>query len=192
MNSRRSLLVGLGTAALAGCLGGDSGSRSETTASGVRSRSTPRPPETCRRVTAPAAPYELAVVVTDAPTVPVDLTVTVSGLGETVIETPTPVTAVPDPEEPDGGPSTAAPYLTPAFRERFVIEDRYEPRTRTDVFVGDDEFTVTVDGGDSGVGWYWVRDTTDGPTTVTVAVGADGVRASESTTPWETASTCRR
>lgn len=191
MNSRRSLLVGLGTAALAGCLGGDSGSRSETTAPDVREQSTTRPPETCRTVTEPTAPYELAVVVTDAPSVPVDLTVTVSGLGETVIETPTAVTAVPEPEEPDGEPSTAVPYLTPAFRERFVIEDRYEPRIRTDVFVGDDEFTVTADGGDSGVGWHWVRDATDGPTAVTVVVGDDGVRATDSGEPWGTERACR-
>jgi len=191
VETRRAFLAGVGSVALTGCLDAPA---TTTPSSSAESTSGVTPPTTgsesrtesattdtagpCDAVAALAdTQYDLAVVVADAPVVPLDLTVAVRVI-RTPLDTPIPETPVASPDEPDGGETaTRRSYGDITFRERFLLRERYTPVFRRDVFGDETEFQVRVEAGDSGTAARLVEPPTDDPAGVEVGVDADGAFA---------------
>lgn len=181
MQTRRALLAGVGSAALAGCL--DTPATTTTrqsppeTQTTTTTRQSPRETQTTTADTAGPCDaaaaladtqYDLAIVVWDAPVVPLDLTVVVRII-RTPLDTPTAETAVASLDEPDGGETaTRRSYGDILFRERLLVRERYAPVFRRDVFGDERELQVSVVAGDSGFAARVFELPTDG-----VAVGVD-------------------
>lgn len=194
MPSRRALLATVGSAVVAGCLGGgstptDSTDSESPTSAPTRSPTATRSPTDSPTETAPLTGkdpdcetptklgenYDLAVVATDARVLPLDLVVSVSRT-PTPLDTYRPTDAVPNPDETEDDEQTASGrYDALVYRERFVLSERYEPQIRRDLFADGTDYVLRARAGDSGFVPALFGVPTGESATLDVIVRRDGV-----------------